>query len=443
MMEAAPVRQKVKKRAIRSAAVQWLAADRVTILQHETEPQEVTTPESLVQELQRRALRQIVLLINSSATYRVYLRAKGKQLNDRKKLSFLAEEYIPLSAEEMTVQCALHGEQAMAVAVPTAALSPWISKLEAAGIETLSVIPHGLSLLQRLLIDIKSEGSNALIAETDTGWEIGIVEGTSISRWSTIKHDDPHRLTKFAIALRGMKPETKVHWHSQGTDIAPLLLELGLAHAGMQSEETTDLGLSDFVLHRRATPWIDLRVGPLGPINPFKRWLPSLSIASAGILVFLMTLGGILWLRASTFEHFCKGFEEEQAELYRDIFPGQAVPVGIEGRLRSEVVRMDQAQSLAAKQSSEGSAFTLLHRSLEKLPRDLRFRVMEVVIDRGRLMLEGEARGHSDVEQITQQLKKDKEFGSLTPRTRKGSDRSVAFTITAELAIAPKGKVKK
>jgi hypothetical protein len=397
------------------------------------------SPVELISYLAGSSVRRVVVFVASSLTYPVSLSSsQARKLTDQRRLAYCSEEYLPFSAEEMTVGMRVGEEQALAIAVLTAQLQPWIKALEDAGIELVAICPLGLALAQQLAAPVDSKTRTCLLVEAEAEWEIVVTQQGLPRRWVTLRKDAANVDARFAIALGQFLPIERIVWGKRDEDIGATLKELTAELIERPQDEVLgalhEAGRT--ILAGRMRPWVDLRVGALAPRDPLRRWFAPIAAAMVGCSIAMVALGGVLLERSRSFEEIRSGFELKQAAVFTKLFPDHSIPVGIENRLRSEQLRLEKAHSLADDKGTEDSAFAVLHEALSLLPTGMRYRIVKVSIDGERLVLEGEARNHSDVELIAQKLSTHPRFKAALPRTRKGTDRSFVFTITIEVGTA-------
>jgi type II secretory pathway component PulL len=123
----------------------------------------------------------------------------------------------------------------------------------------------------------------------------------------------------------------------------------------------------------------------------------------------------------------------QQAEVFRSVFPNAKVPVGIAGRLKSELAKLKGLRGDGEMLPDNVAATMVLHRLLSALPTDRRFRFLEIRIEAGRLYLDGEVCEHGDAEAIAQRLRGEG-FQVIPPKTQRLDGERVTLRISGHLA---------
>jgi hypothetical protein len=99
--------------------------------------------------------------------------------------------------------------------------------------------------------------------------------------------------------------------------------------------------------------------------------------------------------------------------------------------MESEIRRL-QATRGSASLPSRPSMLRALQDVLAHLPQNLRFRLLEIRLDESRLLLDGQARSHADVDAIATALRQGTGFEVEPPRSEQRDD-AVSFALTAPI----------
>jgi type II secretory pathway component PulL len=185
------------------------------------------------------------------------------------------------------------------------------------------------------------------------------------------------------------------------------------------------------ILSGRTSPWFDLRPGFQPAESGAGRLLPRVLTAAAAFL--MLNAGAAGWWRAHTYDRQSLRLQQTQQAVFQDLFPGRPIPVGIKSRLQSELARR-RGVELKTDAGSTISATRLMHAALCSLPTRVRFRLLEMRTEPGRVVLEGQSRSHTDAESLAVALHAapgEFVFDPEAPRSESQSDKSVSFTLTA------------
>jgi type II secretory pathway component PulL len=184
------------------------------------------------------------------------------------------------------------------------------------------------------------------------------------------------------------------------------------------------------VVSGRRKPWIELHRGELGKYDPHRPIRGSLRSLAAAAASALLLLSGAAWIRAEGYQRLTQAYQQPQAEIFRRLYPGNRVPVGISARLQSEHRKLAGTSGRLEGTPRLRSATLLLRDALAPLPEELRYRLLEIRLEEDRVYLDGEVRRHGDADLLADALRKSG-FTVDAPRTENLADKGVAVTITA------------
>lgn len=360
-------------------------------------------------------------------------------------------------------QVALTNE-VMGVAIELGRLRPLVDALESAGISVETVTPHALLRLQAIVAsglatdrDPASKGqpvaANHVSDDTSAGVdvillgdgdfaEIFSVSSRGIEDWQRCSTSPSHLLPRLqvlalrrggplTIGVRGLQEEVR-------DDLAAVdsfqVIDLSPASA-----EASSVSAADFISGGGegggGEPWINLRRDELAPSDSIRQIRPAINAALWAACLFFAVLSGAFLVRAAMYENLAGKHRDEQAALYRQAFPGQAIPAGIRSRLESEERRYRGLSGDPQTESSRPEALSPLHALMSRLPlNQVRFRVNELRVTGDRIYLTGQARAHGDADMIAASLRKAGAFDVDAPRTDSLDARGVEFTITGQSA---------
>jgi hypothetical protein len=125
--------------------------------------------------------------------------------------------------------------------------------------------------------------------------------------------------------------------------------------------------------------------------------------------------------------------DDLQASVFREVFPGQAVPVGVRLRLEGERQKLGAMATATTESPPDRSALIVLRGLLAALPKDFRCRTHELRVDRERLSFDAEVRTHGDAEIIAAGLR-GQGFEVEPPRTEQLANAVVGVRIQARVA---------
>jgi len=387
--------------------------------------------------------RRLILALPTSWCLSATISIEDLPRRDRRQaMTYRLEEQLPVSAEAIVSDFITLGNAALGVAVETNRLQNLVAALEQEGVDVEAVVPGALLALQGWL---ESSSADAKTADV-ISWQ----HNGGIDLWQ-LKRDRPVRWHNIAAdgdaaGEASQRLRRQLAWQDlQSRNGAIKFLPLGFSdelentaaeHAELiESEQSPDsrdtaARFASRLQAGRVSPWIDLRHGPLQKQSRFTRLRPALDLAIVGLMVLLLAAVLSLEWAGYQYRQVAKQQTEIQQRLFRETFPDQSVPVGVRSRMQSEYRRL---RGISGRSSlpDRPEATAILAQALGALPETIRFRLLDLSVEEGRLRLEGEARSHGDADQIAAALRDLERFNVPPPRTRALSEEGVAFTIRA------------
>src|SRR5205085_407177 len=116
------------------------------------------------------------------------------------------------------------------------------------------------------------------------------------------------------------------------------------------------------------------------------------------------------------------------------LFPDGPVPIGIRSRLESEHAKLIGMRGETVEISESLSAVRLFERLLRSLPTDMRYRILEVRVEQGRLYVVGQVRAHADADRIAEEMRKVN-LVVENPSTHRLPQQGVEFRISAHFPV--------
>lgn len=380
----------------------------------------------------------------SSITTRGLLRHKRYE-----GMCYRLEERLPLDAETLAADFIEWGatqrrreseqvaEKALGVCTQTGKVRPILDALEEQGVTIIAICPLACLVLQATDAEKQGNTEPADVCLVRHGERIDLfrLENGLPRCW----HAVPAATGDLRLHLRRQALESELPLRvtalGLGDDLRRVLDELKCEDAGNgNSDNGSLLGSASLAADRcaqgRGEALIDLRRGALADADRLRRIRTPLVAALTALVVALLCLGGIGLWRAHRYEMLAAQLRAEQNEIFRRAFPQQNVPVAVLARLRSEARQLRGLSGAGGELPRRASALNLLHAVLSGLPTDLRYRVLELRLDSGRLYLDGQARSHGDADMIAAGLRQTAVFTVKPPRTENLADEGVAFTVT-------------
>jgi type II secretion system protein L len=350
-------------------------------------------------------------------------------------MAFALEEFLPSAMEDIACDFVVFESDALGVAVEVTALGPLLSALEQMGLQVASITPGALLALQHQVKQNKRPARQTVIWQTDSAVELFELKKGRPHLWRTFQ-DDPESLAR----------ELKVSQVGGQPSSANSLLALGLSSKMLKdvcqacgegavvveqpSLPSAMLKAAAAVLSGTEPPWIELRRGGLGQYDPYRPIRRSLKLCGFAVACLLVTLLAAAWIRADKYAAATDAFQQEQEDIFRQVFPGKSIPVGVRTRLTSEYQKLAVTKTQGDDSPRLESVVVLLHEALAALPENVRYRLLELDLESGQVRMEGELRQHGDADALAAGLR-SRGFRVAAPHTEQQSDKGVTVTIVA------------
>lgn len=373
--------------------------------------------------------------------------------NSREAQLYVLEERLPVSAEEIVADFVWHEDVAIAFARLKEPCGAWIHALEIAGASIGAVVPQALLATQAVLEEQDRAAGAAnpltLVLADDAARRADLIHLTDgrPRAWRTC----PLRLDSVATELRALSragyPTGQVDVLGDGRGALCDLPARGSAcadpNAGLNAVQVVATRMARGLIADVQRPWVDLggedRTGLTRRIKHVRKPLRAFALA---VVAFLAAGAMSIGIRAHRYQRIIADERVVQAEAFRTLYPGVPVPIDVLGRLTAEARRMrglsgDDANASQYSSDHFRSALDEMVNVLRSLPSEMRFRILELKVDRESVFIEGEARSHADAEAIAIAIRRGAALEVEAPRTeqRAGSP-GVAFTLAASAKAA-------
>jgi type II secretion system protein L len=370
----------------------------------------------------------------------------GLPAKSRKALAYRFEEMLPLPAEEVVsdyVPSEPGDDTALAVGVQKERLAPLVEALEGAGVIVSHICPALLLAGQQVLGGGSAGDFAALLYPAQSAGEIELLmlrRGLPVG-WHLL----PDAPRDVVLHLQFELKETPAKLAA--VDLAPALRE-ALAGLNVVEIDAPDLATAAAlgsvpVLSGKARPWVDLRRDALAARDGLRQVRRPLTVAVAALVLCCLSLSIAMIWRASRYDAMTDRYAREQQGVFRQVFPTGAVPVDVRSRLESEERSLRALSGDSAAPPPTETGLLTLRDILTRLPAEagLRYRVLELRLDRQRFTLDGQVTRHGDADRIAGALRREKSLVVDPPRTEQlpeeGGAKGVSFTITGEAVPSP------
>lgn len=363
----------------------------------------------------------------------------------RQAMAYLLEEHLPVSAEDTVADYAERGGEALGVCVELNRLAPIIDALDEAGVPVRHVCPAALLTTGHWLDQYPGADAAYLTqspSPTGTGQRLSAdlieLDHKTPRRWWWLT--DTESVNERFDALQANANGTPHTLLTAGATDATIERP-GIAIATAQTPDTDQAAALQAarILDGDATAWIDLRRDALavpGRSRVYQKQGVALS-AALGLLL-LCVIVATYW-RGLGYRAEASRFDNQQAELWKELMPGQRTPATVRTRLLSEQRRLEGQSGLApaaaAGDSGQAlrptSALTHLHRVLTALPRDQRYQITSMVIEPSKLQFDGLAANSVIPSNLAKALRAGDAYDADDPNTRAQGSNVFSFTLFA------------
>jgi hypothetical protein len=363
--------------------------------------------------------------------------------NRRRAMGFRLEEHLPISAEQVVADfIAYTKDEALGVAIDHDRVEPIVAALEAAGFDVRHICPAAM-LAAAAATERDPALSAAVIAYRHDGTTtydlVELDRGKPVRWWWSAEDADdianhlrqiPSRAASPAVAFIGPS-EARQAVVPDAVDVAWQTVKLDDAdHAA------TDMGLK--TLAEQAPPLVDLRVDRLAAANRYEIYRRPLLFAAAAVALLIVSVCFAAQWRGRAYQQIERGLAQKQVDIFNATMPNQRVPRGgiIKRRLVSEQRKFaDLSGQVADGQPDElllrADALTDLYRVLSALPKDLRFRILDLGVEPDLVRLDGQALSHGEAERIATALRQTGRYDVEPPKTQALKEGGVSFIFTA------------
>jgi len=321
----------------------------------------------------------------------------------RQVLSYELEQWLPLAAEDMVADYVFHGQRALGVAVEVATVAALIEALESHEITVQTIAPTSLLALQSLSDSLDPETSEVILWYDESRIALFCVNGGKPARWLVLPPDPILLAQNLQVLALEQEEPLKVVALNLSDPCVEGLTAIPDVELKVRDESGTladsAIASADAILAGRLTPWIELRRDALASQDPYRPVRGLLRLAHVVAALLLVALAGTFFWRGSRYERLTEEYKNEQVEIFQQVLPGQRIPVGIRSRLKSEYARLaglrGEASDTPFSLPSSASAVRPFFELLSGLPDSLRFRLLEIRIERDRVaLLQGESNSH-------------------------------------------------
>jgi hypothetical protein len=359
--------------------------------------------------------------------------------NRRRALGYRLEEHLPVAAEQAVADYCECRSDALGVCIEFEPLKPAIDMLEDRSFAVRHIVPLAMLIGAEVVTRHRDLDAILILNEDDQG-SVDLIEldADKPTRWHwLVDSGDELRVQIETLATQSDGPP-KVGVVGEGAAKQKIADDERFQCVVIE-DPPGDIAMQQVqrLVDGKASPWFDLRHGALARPDQFELYRGVVLTLVVALVLFLAAVIGVTQYRGNQYADIATAKQAEEVALFKQALPDQRVPVNIKSRLQSEARKLAGlsgrgADGMDLSSLRETSAVVHLHALLASLPRDLRFRILDLSLQPDQMRVTGEARSHGDAEKIVGALRDTGRYEVDPPRTQALRDEDgVSFSFSA------------
>jgi hypothetical protein len=392
------------------------------------------------------AAKELVLAIPSKWCLWARLDAGEQGTPTREELTYLLEEQLPLSAEDVVADFCGDGPDVFAVALDPRRARETMNQLDPRGITIGVISPASLLALQHRLEEIDGQ-VDAVIWEDEKQIELFVLKDGRPIAWHVAPAGGEMADEPVSIFLRAALPTNHNRLRIILSGDCPAvrreladLPEIDVAEKPLGSIREAATQAADRVLRGKLTPWFDLHRGALASGDPHRAIRRPLNLAVAALFVCCACVAAAMFWRSARYGALESQYAQQQAAVFQKVLPGRPIPPDVTARLASEEQRLlamsgghGDGSAASASRPRQSSVLPALFDLLSRLPSGSQYQITQVRLDGAKLYVEGRAKAHGDADALAGALRAGGRFPVGPPHTE-STAQGVLFTLDADAA---------
>ena len=345
--------------------------------------------------------------------------------HERSAVIFEIERYFPLAAEEFTADYIRHKDSVFAVVVETAPLHALIEALEAKGVFIQSCVPFALAVAQFLIERLAGveqrdrDHDYAILWDGGDYVECVFLAQKGVEAWYRLGKEPPVILQ--TLAAHCCKTGRPAVVRTCGIELPTAALSAshpalafeavaGDWGAGPQPEfppfsQRAIAVAAEEVLSGKTVASIELLRDALATTDRYRLLRRPVQYVILGFVALMVVLSSVFLVRSRQYSRIADDYQARQTEVFRKALPNQNLTTGFRRRLESEYRQLAGLKGNTAELPRRASLLTALYRLLNSLPKNLRFRLLEIRLEQEQISLDGQVRTHGDADTIAAALR--------------------------------------
>ncbi|MGA2230836.1 MAG: GspL/Epsl periplasmic domain-containing protein [Tepidisphaeraceae bacterium] len=367
--------------------------------------------------------RPVVLALPSDACLAASIATAALPRKDRRRaMEYRLEGKLPLAIEEVSSDFVVHNGQALGVCVRADFVGSSVATIRQCGVRLEAVCPAAILGFQAG--EHGTESPDLIVWQDGAMADVFLLDGGELVQWHWVPATtaDVSLIVASHAARRGrdLRVELRGATHDLTREIGRLA-NVHSATSDATAMHDAALQTARRVVSHESEPLVNFAHDSNGGAELRK---PLTALLVASLFLSLAVIGSMIW-RAQRYAAVADGFDQQEQALFQQLFPNEAVPVGVHSRLQS------YAGDLQPQASAKRSALIALYHFLANLPATVHFQLDEMQFDAGQATVHGRTDSLAHADQIAAALRKSSTLNVDDPQTQQLGDGGVGFTITA------------
>lgn len=316
------------------------------------------------------------LLLSSQACFSFCIEKDRRLIRNPKLLPYELENWLPIDGDQYCVDWIIAGDGIFVVAADAERVGDLMEPTVPPEEVVTAITPRVFAAISELGRTESLQQCDWIVWRSEEGYDlVRMVKGVP-TRWLWQANEQ--------IACEVLEDQLAATEDSDSREMAEtavlaLNTPLGAGRfpescqitRGDQVQETLAERYAERLAMGSAAAIVDLRSGPLNRYRNNPRLLSATQWFWFGLAVMQVCLIAAIWFRATTLRNEAAGYSAEQEAFYREVFPGQSVPVGVLSRIQSEHRQLLGTRGMASDAVPQvESVVPTLHQVLAAIPSD-------------------------------------------------------------------------
>ncbi len=352
---------------------------------------------------------------------------------DRQMMEFELEQCLPWDAEQTVSDFLTTERNTLGIGIHADRWLPLVIALESRQLHVQSLTPTFLLAMQEISDQSWYPAEGGIVWSDESRTHIVRIERGRPIRWRVVG-SDPAGAIRETIDPVGDPLMTTcwtlVNTDSSGWDAAllPDSMEVSLATTAPVAESARQRITG--ALDGSAPPWFELRRDVLTVGDPFRAVGRAFKLMLATLALLLLSCVLTLGVRAVRYHRAAESAYEQEADVFRELFPTGRIPAAVLSRLKSEHTRRLAARHVPKDVPFPVPALAVLKDFLAALPSRQRLQISEARIEDGQLDLDVRLLSHAAANDLADALRAHG-FSVPAPTSEQNEDQSVSARLFA------------